>query len=298
MQEQTHKSGFLAIVGRPNVGKSTLMNRVLGRKVSIITEKPQTTRNRITGVRNYKNGQLVFLDTPGIHKARSLINKYMVKTALDTLKEVDLVLYMTDDRANVGEDAKYVFPQLRKADTPFFLLINKTDLMRREELLPLMDAYNRAMDFEETIPISALTGENVELLLELSLERMPEGPPYFPEGMYTDRPEEFLMSELIREKAIELCHQEIPYAVAVVVEKVDRGREGLTRVEATVFVEHDSQRRIVIGKGGSMLREIGSRARREMEWIFGEKMHLDLWVKTRKRWRDIDRYIKELGHYG
>jgi GTP-binding protein Era len=297
MGEEEHKSGFLAIVGRPNVGKSTLMNRITGRKVSIITERPQTTRNRIAGVKNYKNGQLIFLDTPGIHKPTSLINRYMVKTALDTLREVDLILYMVDERANVAEDEEHVFPSLRGASTPVFLLLNKIDLMRKEKLLPLIDSYGKAMDFEEMIPISALSGENIELLLELSLKLMQEGPKYFPPDMYTDQPDDFLMSELIREKAIRLCREEVPYAIAVVVEKVDRSSDALTRVEATIYVERESQKRIVIGKGGSMLKEIGSQARKEMEWIFGEKIHLDLWVKAKKRWRDIDRYIKELGHY-
>ncbi len=297
MGEDKHKSGFLAIIGRPNVGKSTLMNRVMGRKVSIITDKPQTTRNRIAGVKNYKNGQMVFLDTPGIHRAKSLINRYMVKTALDTLKEVDLLLYMTDDRADVEEDRKYVFPRLKEAGTPVFLLINKIDLMKKDELLPLMNAYSKVMDFKELIPVSALTGENMELLLDLSLKMMLEGPAYFPEDMYTDQPEDFLMSELVREKAIKLCRQEVPYAVAVVVERVDRAEGDLTRVEATIYVERDSQKMIVIGKGGAMLKEIGTRARKEMEWIFGERMHLSLWVKTKKHWTDIDRYIKEFGHY-
>lgn len=298
MGEERQKSGFLAIVGRPNVGKSTLMNRALGRKVSIITEKPQTTRNRIAGVKNYKNGQIIFLDTPGIHKGTGpLINRYMVKTALDTLREVDVVLYVVDDRADVEEDKEHIFSSLKGVDTPTLLLINKIDLMKKEDLLPLIDAYRKAFDFKEIIPISALTGENLELLLDISLELLPEGPRYFPEEMYTDQPEEFLMSELIREKAIKLCRQEIPYAVAVVVERVDRSRGGLTEVEAVIYVERDSQKKIVIGKGGAMLKEIGTRAREEMEWIFGEKINLNLWVKVKRRWRDIDRYIRELAHY-
>lgn len=291
------KSGFIAIIGRPNVGKSTLMNRLLGQKLSIISPKPQTTWSRILGIKTTQEAQLIFLDTPGIHRGEAFFNREMVKTALKAAVEADLILWMIDATEPFTEDDKWILEFLKKTKTPIILAINKADLVDKKSLLPLIAEFHRLLPFLEIVPISATEGENVERLEGLLVKYIPQGPPLFPEDQLTDQPERFIISELIREKVFELCHQEIPYSTFVEVERVrEREGEGLVDVLATVFVEKDSQKGIVIGLGGSRLKKIGELARREIERLLGKKVYLGLWVKVRRGWKKDEAALRRLGY--
>ena len=287
------KSGFIAIIGRPNVGKSTLMNCLLGEKISIISDKPQTTRNRIRGILTLPDAQLVFLDTPGIHKPLHKMNEIMVKTALGTYGEVDVIMLLVEATERPGAGDKFIIETLSKIKTPVFLVINKVDLIAKERLLPLMQQYSTLYSFAEIIPVSALK-QDLGGLVDALLTRMPAGPKYFPDDQLTDQPERFVVSELIREKIFELTKEEIPYSTAVMIDQV-KEEPGLTRIEATIFVDRDSQKGIVIGKNGALLKEIGTRARLDAEKLLGVKVFLQLWVKVKKGWRDNNRMLKDVG---
>jgi GTP-binding protein Era len=287
------KSGFIAIVGRPNVGKSTLMNCLLGEKVSIISDKPQTTRNRIRGILSLPGAQLVFIDTPGIHKPLHKMNEIMVNTALGTYNEVDVIMLLVEATEKPGAGDKFIIDSLAKVKTPVILVINKVDLIAKERLLPLMQEYSGLADFAEIIPVSALR-KDLGGLVDAIVKRMQKGPQYFPDDQLTDQPERFVVSEIIREKVFELTKDEIPYSTAVVIEEMKEEPE-LTRILATIYVDRDSQKGIVIGKNGALLKEVGTRARRDAEKLLGVKVFLQLWVKVKKGWRDDDRMLKNIG---
>ena len=288
------KSGFIAIIGRPNVGKSTLMNAILGEKVSIISDRPQTTRNKILGIRNIEGAQLVFLDTPGIHKGKYLMDKLMVKEAMSSLEGTDLILAVVDAERPLTEEDELVLESLKEARQPVFLIINKVDLIRKELLLPQISKYSSSYGFKEVIPLSAAKGEGIEELIRLMKDVLPEGPRYFPEETLTDRPERFIITEIIREKAINITREEIPYSIAVMVDEF-KEKEKLVSITATIYVERDSQKGIIIGKGGNMLKRIGTEARKEIEGVLGCKVYLELWVKVHKDWRKDSRFLRELG---
>jgi GTP-binding protein Era len=291
------KSGFVGIIGKPNVGKSTLLNCIIGEKVAITTYKPQTTRNRIMGLYNCDKGQIVFLDTPGIHRATTPLNKYMVAEAVKTFADVDTILFLVDADTPFGDEESLIVESLRKEDIPVILLINKIDLIRKEKLLPLIDELRHLHPFDEIIPLSALNGYNVDTLLDTILSILPEGPKYFPDDMFTDSSERFLAAEIIREKVMLLTHQEIPYSTAVVVESFKEDeRKNLIRIQATVNVEKNSQKGIIIGRKGSMLKEIGKQARLEMENFFRTKIYLELFVRVSKDWTKNERMLKEFGY--
>lgn len=299
MSEETKpkfKSGFVSIIGRPNVGKSTLLNFILGEKLAIISPKPQTTRNRILGIKNYPEGQIIFLDTPGIHQSSRKLNQAMVKTALATYKEVDVICFLIEANRPYHEENDFILKTLAKVEKPVFLVINKIDLVPKGDLLPIMERYSSLRSFEQIIPISALLGEGVDILIKELLQILQEGPKYFPEDMITDLPERFLVAELIREKILQLTREEIPYATAVVVEEFkEKADKNLIVIKATIQVERDSQKGIIIGEKGRMLKEIGQRARAEIEALLGTKVFLELWVKVEKNWRDDARALRRLG---
>ncbi len=300
---ESFKSGYVAIVGRPNVGKSTLLNRLLGQKVSIVSPRPQTTRNRILGIQNLPGAQIIYLDTPGIHRSEQRFNRAMVRAALRTLGEADLILWMVDAEAPETPDDLLILGELGRAKPPVYLLINKVDRVAKGLLLPLIDRFLGRLPFREIIPISATAGDNVDRLETLLVRDLPAGQPFFPEDQITDRPERFLIAELIREQAFHLLRQELPYTVAVTVEQV-REREGtrpgggevLVDVGATLYVEKDSQKGIVIGAGGQTLKKIGQRARLEIEALLGRRVNLQLHVKVREAWRKDARALRELGY--
>ena len=287
------KSGFIAIIGRPNVGKSTLMNCLLGEKISIISDKPQTTRNRIRGILTLPDAQLVFLDTPGIHKPLHKMNEIMVKTALGTYGEVDVIMLLVEATERPGAGDKFIIETLSKIKTPVFLVINKVDLIAKERLLPLMQELSGLYPFAEIIPVSALK-QDLGGLLEALLKRLPKGPKYFPDDQLTDQPERFVVTEIIREKIFELTKEEIPYSTAVVIEQM-KEEPNLTSIHAMIYVERDSQKGIVIGKNGALLKEIGTRARLDAEKLLGVKVFLQLWVKVKKGWRDDDHMLRNVG---
>ena len=292
-----YRSGFIAIVGRPNVGKSTLLNQILGQKISIISDKPQTTRNRILGVKHLPEAQMVFFDTPGVHKARTKLNQRLVQAALDSLQEVDLIFFLVGPDAEPGEGDLFITDYLKDIKTPKILVVNKVDLVKKERLIPILDFYGRRGSFSEMIPISALTGDNVDRLLEVALSHLPEGEPYFPEDVVTDQPVRFLAAEIIREKVILKTREEIPYSVAVQIEdfKEDEAKN-LSAIQAVIFVEKESQKGIIIGRKGGMLKEIGTDARKELEALLGTKIFLELWVKVKKDWSKSDSFLKEMGY--
>lgn len=301
---QHHRSGFIAIVGRPNVGKSTLLNQFLGVKIAIVTPKPQTTRNRITGIRTTPNGQIVFLDTPGIHRAHSLMNRRMVEIALKTLKEVEGVLWLVDAREGIRAEDEDVARTLKESAMTTLILLNKMDLISKGRLLPLMERCSVLLPGREIIPISALKGENVPLVLELIEKFLPEGPRYYPEGEVTDQTERFVASEIIREKIFLLTREEIPYGTAVTIDEFvekdvrepqSNEEKSLIVVKATIHVERESHRPILIGKKGSMLKEIGIQAREELESLLGCKLFLELFVKVQKGWTQDPHTLTELG---
>lgn len=296
-EDEGFKAGFIALIGRPNVGKSTLMNRLLGRKLSIISPKPQTTRDRILGIKTLPHAQLLFLDTPGIHRAQALFNREMVKAALKAAAEADLILWMVDAADPFTDDDQLILEALPKAKVPLLLAINKVDLVKKETLLPLIKRFSQMLPFKEIVPISATEGNNVARLEELLITYLPEGHPFYPEDQLTDRSERFLIAELIREKVYQFCHQEIPYAVAVEVESFkERNERPIIEIQATIYVERDSQKGIVIGAGGRMLKKIGEIARQEIEAFLGPQVFLHLWVKVRPAWRKNEHALKEFGY--
>ncbi|MCK9274203.1 MAG: GTPase Era [Syntrophales bacterium] len=294
------KSGFIGIIGSPNVGKSTLLNFIIGEKIAITTRKPQTTRNRITGIKNIENGQFIFVDTPGIHKGTSSLNEYMVATAISTLSDSDLILLLIDaakkfDQPDLND--RYILGSLENVAVPVFLVINKVDLVQKEMLLPLIDMWKDFYSFSEIIPLSAATGFNVDTLLGKIRDTLPEGPPYFPEDLMTDMTERFLAQEIIREKITLLSHQEIPYSTAVTVDTFKEiAEKNLVRIQATITVAKNSQKGILIGKRGEMLKRIGTRARLEMEKFFGTRIYLELFVRVSKDWTEDSHMMSELGY--
>ncbi|MGV2938184.1 GTPase Era [Mesobacillus sp. LC4] len=293
---KSHKSGFISIIGRPNVGKSTFLNRVIGQKIAIMSDKPQTTRNKVQGVLTLDDSQLIFIDTPGIHKPKHRLGDFMMKVAQNTLKEVDLVLFMVNAQEGYGRGEEFIIEKLQNVKTPVFLVINKIDLIHPDELIKLIESYNEKFNFAEIVPISALEGNNVEKLLEQIKVRMPEGPQFYPADQVTDHPERFIVSELIREKALHLTREEIPHSLAVVIEKMERQPEKeMVHVMATIIVERDSQKGIIIGKQGGMLKEIGKRARHDIENLLGTKVFLELWVKVQKDWRNKATQLRDFG---
>ena len=296
MSEQKFKSGFIALVGRPNVGKSTLLNKMIGEKIAIMSPKAQTTRNKIQGIYTTNEGQMVFMDTPGIHKPHNSLGDYMVKTAMSALRESDMVwlLVNADQERGVGDD--FIINRLKESNTPVYLIINKVDLIDRAEVLNQIADYNAQMDFAEIFPISALTGEGVAELLQFTMDHMATGPQYYPEDQLTDHPERFIMSELIREKVLELTRQEVPHSVAVVIDKIAREDEQKLHVQATIVVERPSQKNIIIGKRGAMIKEIGIRARKDIERLLGDKIFLETWVKVEDRWRDKPQALQSYGY--
>jgi GTP-binding protein Era len=288
------RCGFVALVGRPNVGKSTLMNRLVGAKLSIVSDVPQTTRVPVRGILHRDGLQIVFIDTPGIHKPRHRLNEEMVKTAVEVLRGADVVAVLVDAADGYGPGDRYVFDRVREAKARAFLILNKIDGMRRDDLLPLIDEAARLDLFDEIIPVSALTGDNCDRLEQVLASRMPEGPPHFPPTMLTDLPERLRVAEVIREQVFLRMRQEVPHAAAVLVDQFeDEG--GLLRIGATILVERDTQKGIVIGEGGRMIKEIGTAARRNLESDMGRKVHLALWVKVKESWRDDPELLRQLG---
>ncbi|MBT2677455.1 GTPase Era [Bacillus sp. ISL-35] len=293
---KSHKSGFISIIGRPNVGKSTFLNRVIGQKIAIMSDKPQTTRNKVQGVLTLEDSQLIFIDTPGIHKPKHRLGDFMMKVAQNTLKEVDLVLFMVNAQEGYGRGEEFIIEKLQNVKTPVFLVINKIDLIHPDQLLKLIESYKEKFDFAEIVPISALEGNNIDRLLQQIKEKMPEGPQFYPADQVTDHPERFIVSELIREKALHLTREEIPHSLAVVIEKMERQPEkDMVHVMATIIVERDSQKGIIIGKQGGMLKEIGKRARHDIESLLGSKVFLELWVKVQKDWRNKATQLRDFG---
>lgn len=291
--KQKFRSGFIAIVGRPNVGKSTLLNSLLGEKIAITSDKPQTTRNRILGIVSRPDAQMVFLDTPGIHKPMHKMNEVMVKTALATYNETNVILMLVEAVERPGAGDKFIIDTLSSVKTPVFLLINKTDLIKKDALLPLIQEYAALYPFAEIIPVSALKND-LGGLVESILKRLSPGPKYFPEDQLTDQPERFVVSEIIREKVFELTKDEIPYSTAVAIEEMKEEPE-LTRITAIIYVERDSQKGILIGKGGAMLKQIGTLARQDAEKLLGVKVFLQLWVKVKKGWREDEHSLRNFG---
>jgi len=291
------KSGFIGIIGRPNVGKSTLLNAIIGEKIAITTYKPQTTRNRIMGIKNIENGQMIFLDTPGIHRATTPLNQLMVAAAMDTFRSSDILLMMVEASESAHRDDLMIIDSLRNIRLPVILLINKIDLVRKHTILPLIDRFQQLFTFVEIIPVSALTGDGISLLIERIWEILPEGPKYFPDEMMTDKTERFIAAEIIREKIILLVHQEIPYTTAVVVDSFrEDEKKNLIRIQATIHVAKNSQKGIIIGKKGSMLKEIGTRARLDMEKFFATRIYLELFVRVKKDWTHDPRMLSEFGY--
>ena len=289
------KSGFVAIVGRPNVGKSTLMNQVIGQKIAIMSDKPQTTRNKIHGVYTTEEMQIVFLDTPGIHKPNSKLGDYMVKSAEGALSEVDAVLFLTDVSEELGGGDRYIIEQLKKIKTPVFLVLNKIDKVHPEQLLPVIEKYSKLHSFAEIVPVSALLGNNVTTLLDQIGRYLEEGPMYYPADQITDHPEQFVCAELIREKILQLTREEIPHSIAVEIESMGKGDNGVVNIGAVIYVERPSQKGIVIGKQGAMLKQVGKLAREDMERLLGSKIFLELWVKVKEDWRNRESVLKSLG---
>lgn len=291
------KSGFISILGRPNVGKSTLFNRILGEKIAIVTEKPQTTRNRILGIKHVEGGQMIFLDTPGLHKGRSALNQRMVQTAIASSREADVLLFMIEATSPLVEEDRQMIESLKGSLGVPFLIINKIDLVRKETLLPIMDQYRKLHSFQAIVPVSAITGEGIDILLKEIMEALPESPPYYPEDMITDQTERFLVSELIRENVIEQTYQEIPYSTAVTIESFKEYPErNLVVVKATIHVERISQKKILIGKGGQKLKQIGEMARKAVEAFLERKVFLELWVNVEKNWTRDPPALNRLGY--
>lgn len=291
------KSGFVAIIGRPNAGKSTLLNTILGEKIAIVSEKPQTTRNTIRGVKNLEDCQAVFIDTPGLHRAKGLLNEFMVREALGALDSVDLILYMVDAEKGLTGDDRFIIGGLKKSKAPVVLLVNKVDRVGKPLLLPLIKEFSGLFGFKEIVPISALTGDGVDVLMKIVSSILPEGPEYFPKDTITDQPVRFIAAEIIREKVFILTKEEVPYSTAVTIEAFKEDADkGLIVINAVINVERDSQKGIIIGKGGSMLKRIGTAAREDMEALLGARVYLELFVRVEKDWTRRPGALKEFGY--
>ncbi|MCO6542186.1 MAG: GTPase Era [Lactobacillus sp.] len=289
-------SGFVAIIGEPNVGKSTFMNRILGSEISIISPKAQTTRNKIQGIYTNENEQIVFLDTPGVHTPKNNLDKYMDTAAFSALKDVDVVMLMVSATETIDDNAQNIIAKLQASQLPVILVINKIDLVHPDDLLPLIEQYNSLFKFAETFPISATQGNNVDELITAIGSRLPEGPQYYPEDQLSDHPEYFVVGEIIREKILELTRQEVPHSVAVVVEQMNQRINGKLQVEATIYVERQSQKKILVGQKGSMIKNIGIRSREKIERLLGESINLKLWIKVQKNWRDDPLFLARAGY--
>lgn len=295
--KSSYKSGFVTLIGRPNVGKSTLMNQIIGQKIAITSSKPQTTRNRIQTVYTQEGGQIIFLDTPGIHKAKNKLGEYMVTVAERTLNEVDVVLWLVEPTTFIGAGEQHIAETLQRVKTPVILVINKIDTVKKEELLPVIAAYQKLVQFAEIVPVSAMNGENKENLIDVIFKYLQEGPQFYDEDTITDQPERQIVAELIREKALRLLNDEIPHGIAVSIERMRERKGGsIMDIEATIVCERDSHKGIIIGKKGAMLKEIGMKARTEIENLLDQKVNLQLWVKVRKDWRDSDMFLKNYGY--
>ena len=293
------KSGFVTLIGRPNVGKSTLMNRMIGQKIAITSNKPQTTRNRIQTVHTDERGQIVFVDTPGIHKAKNKLGEYMVGAAEKTIGEVDVVCWLVEPTTYIGAGEQHIIERLKKVKAPIILVINKVDTIKKEEILPVIDCYRKELDFQEIIPVSARNGANVDELIDTIYKYLPYGPMFYDEDTITDQPMRQIVAELIREKALHALNEEIPHGIAVVIDsmKERKSQKGIiTDIQATIICERDSHKGIIIGKGGEMLKKIGANARYEIEKQLDTKVNLQLWVKVKKEWRDSDVLIKNFGY--
>jgi GTPase len=288
------KAGFVSFLGRPNAGKSTLLNRIVGQKLAIVSDKPQTTRTRVVGVRHYDDGQVVFVDTPGVHRPTHRMNVRMVNLALEAMREVDLLALVVDVSVKPGAGDRYLLELLRDVSSPVILVLNKVDLVARPKLLPIIDRYRQAHPFVEIVPVSALDGTNVDRLESLFLQYLPEGEPLYPPDYLTDQPERFFAAEIVREQVLALTRDELPFSTAVIVDRFEED-EGLLRLYCTILVERASQKPIVVGRGGAMIRQIGTGARLELEAHFGRRVYLDLHVKVKSEWRDDERVLDELG---
>lgn len=293
--DHNFKSGFVTLIGRPNVGKSTLMNHLIGQKIAITSSRPQTTRNRIQTVYTSDEGQIVFVDTPGIHKPKNKLGNYMVHIAERSLEEVDVILWLVEPTTFIGAGERHIIEQLKKVKTPVILVINKTDKVKKEEVLTFIDAYRKEMDFSEIVPVSALKGDNTDTLISCIMAYLPYGEPFYDEDTVTDQPERQIVAELIREKALRCLEEEIPHGIAVVIESM-KFRRKIADIEATIICERESHKGIIIGKKGAMLKKIGSQARTEIEDMLECRVNLQLWVKVRKGWRDSDLYMKNFGY--
>ena len=300
------KSGFVSLIGRPNAGKSTLLNRLVGTKLAIVSDKPQTTRNRILGVRNYADAQVVFLDTPGIHRPLHRMNVRMVDAAVDTMREVDVLGVVVDVTEPPGKGDRYVLDLVKDVKAPVFLILNKVDLIKKNRLLPLIQQYNALGTFAEIVPVAAATGENIDRLERAIIDRLPEGEPMYPPDYLTDQPERFFAAEIVREKLLQFTHAEIPFSSAVVLDRFEEASgkgaprapsegKGLLRLYCTIVVERESQKPIVVGRGGEMIKRIGTAAREELEKFFDTRVFLDLHVRVKSEWREDERVLKDLG---
>ncbi len=297
MKNQEYKSGFVTLIGRPNVGKSTLMNHLIGQKIAITSDKPQTTRNRIQTVYTQEDGQIIFLDTPGIHKAKNKRGEYMVSIAERTMKEVDVILWLVEPSTFIGAGERHIAEQLTKIKTPVILVINKVDTVKKEEILKFIDTYKDLYPFADIVPVSALKGENTKELLKTIFSYLPKGPMYYDEDTITDQPEKQITAELIREKALRLLSDEIPHGIAVAIDSMKERKDGsMIDIDATIVCERDSHKGIIIGKKGEKLKQIGTQARREIENLLDMQVNLKLWVKVKKDWRDSDFLIKNYGY--
>ena len=295
--KEAFKSGFVSIVGRPNVGKSTLMNQLIGEKIAIMSNKPQTTRNRIQTVLTTEAFQAVFIDTPGIHTPKNKLGEFMVKSAITTLNEVDIIFYLVEADPFIGKVDQDIIDRLQHINTPVFLCINKIDSVSKETVLETIEVYRKAYDFKEIIPISAYEGINLEAILKLLPQYLPEGPQFFPSDMLTDQPERQIVAEIIREKALHLLDKEIPHGIAIEIDTMKKREEGhVVDIEATIVCERESHKRIIIGKQGQMIKQIGTKARYDIERLLGSKIYLTLWVKIKKNWRDSDFLVKNYGY--
>lgn len=291
-----YKSGFVAVVGRPNVGKSTLLNQIIGQKIAIVSDTPQTTRNRILGILTQPDAQILFLDTPGIHKPQHKLGEYMVNSARSALREVDLILFVSDVTESVGPGERFILDMLKQEQTPVILVLNKVDLVAKDKLLPIISQYSAFRDFAAIVPVSALAGSNVDRLLSVIKDLLPEGPQYYPEDEVTDQPERVVAAEFIREKIFRLTREEIPHSTAVEVEEMKTRPNGDVFLRATIYVERESQKGIIIGAKGAMLKEIGQQARLDMENIFGSRFFVDLWVKVKNDWRNKEGSLRMFGY--
>jgi len=295
MQTNHYKSGFISIIGRPNVGKSTFLNYVIGQKIAIMSDKPQTTRNKIQGVLTRDDAQFIFIDTPGIHKPKHRLGDFMVKLAENTLNEVDVILFMINAEEGYGKGDQYIMDRLQSMKKPIFLIINKVDLINQADVFPLIELYKEKCNFREIVPISAREGNNIPELLDMIANQLPEGPKYYPDEQVTDHPERFIISEFIREKALQLTREEIPHSIAVVIDAIEKRSSNTVYIQATIITERKSQKGIIIGKQGKMLKEIGVRARRDIEALLGTRVFLELWVKVQEDWRNKLYHLEQFG---